>query len=1120
MYELYYYGNGPTMAQVITSAAYVLNSSSYYTLIQAIMVLAGVLMVVTWHSTHARGGLGGHGLGIAFMVLATLYYGGYAPKTDVVVNDPLNSFVTSVRHIPQGFAIVLWSSNQVARGFADLFDAAFTNAGFPDEFSYQNSGETPKALMTVSAIGHISPNDAYLFMTTENYIKNCYMTAVLLGRKNINDIRNSTNLLDEIDTDLNNTWQGTYYSASYPSGKSESCHDLYNDMKNDLDHAIATGGSVSKQLYFFLKSLGVPRINSDTDAQNVLQAAGNYMLGGSASSQLMLSQAVLINAFNPQMIAFAEQSGFNPEAFNMAITQSALNTTTTMTTSYALASTFLPLSYLVVNSFVIAILPILFAMMFVPSLTKKYGTMAFDLLMWIALWGPIASVVNFIIQSYAASSMHPIFGGNITYSMFPFLMAHSKTLMAVAGDIMFSVPVIAFALSSGSVYAMTSAVGGIAGLSKAAASNASARMTTAAGIRSEESAAKENVGEGQAVKDYMEETGSRNVGDALYGVEHAGAQYSAKQMELMRNYVKNMSPSRMARIESEWGLANLGAEGANLGQFGQGGVTKAMMNNLANTLGKGTGYGSMGKAAITGETQSKAAVGAANALRRLAKDNNTTVEKLSEEAEWLSKAGALSNYKALMGATGGDQKEAQDLLAMNMLNNIRDNKAEMDLLKKHFLPSDFDSLSAPQQLKTLAGAALKLGGTVRGVNLNQEEARRLLGPNAHAGEYNMSFDHYGRLVKAVSKGGYDAFYIDPNTGQVVKEDSPITRDNKVAAPVYENAVSGKQTAYYDRKTADMLGGTLAKVGGAVTGEGLHIRNWSDFNKLQGQLAKIGVDPSALSKYFESHPHEWAEFSKNLNAGAGALLNFTASPDGKSVLTLGSLTGGVAKTADQSQYTSNAVTDLQNKTAVGENVSTGNALKATTQTYLSSGKDSGFTETVKNVAEETGSNKKLISAGASDFGSAVDSVMVKRLNIDRNAQYRLKAGFGLDKVPIIGRVLRKTGLSADADVSKGKAVKGNVMLDELKALAINKYQSVMSSHNLTSEQKASEMSKWVGELHKEFEELKKNGLNNITNAHSNDVDPKLREKHEAELKAADKEIEKESSAFNDMDPTNY
>ena len=678
MYALHYYGNGPVMAKVITAVAYVLNSSSYGTLLQAIMILAGLLMLVGWHSDNVRGGAGAHRLGVSMLILATLYYGGYSPKTDVTIYDPLNNFTTSVRHVPQGAAMVMWISNQITRGFAELFDAGFTSSGFPDEFTYEHSGGTPSAILTVSSLGRITPNDAYLFMTIENYIKNCYMSAVLLGLKNINNIRDSANLLDEISTNLSDSWNGTYYSADHPRGVNESCSQLYTDMKNDLQHAVGIGGSVSKQLYLFLKSLGVPAVLSDSDAQNILQAAGDYMLAGSASSQSMLAQAVLINALNPEMLAFAEQSGFNPAAFNMAITQSALNTTAQMSTSYALASTFLPLSFLVANSFIIAILPLTLALMFAPTLTRKYGLLTFDLLMWLAFWGPVASVINFIVQSYAASTTGSVLGGHITYSTFPFLMAHMHTLMAITGDIMFSVPVLAFALASGSTYAMTTATGAVAGLSKAAAAGASSRMTTATGIRSEKNAAQENVAEGQAVSDTGHD--NRDLTAGLLDVEYGSARHTAAQMEAYRNFMKQIRAKTYGEVKGDYMAAETRAEQENLYQMdGTGGIEKAIAGNLANTLGRGVGYGSIAAAAEVGrlQTQQKMAevLGAWQSYQNARKHGYTgSFVQYLEQSSLYRTTSAVAEAEQMQRMAdryfGGDLKREMDFLEFIRANRM------------------------------------------------------------------------------------------------------------------------------------------------------------------------------------------------------------------------------------------------------------------------------------------------------------------------------------------------------------------------------------------------------------------------------------------------------------------
>ena len=61
--------------------------------------------------------------------------------------------------------------------------------------------------------------------------------------------------------------------------------------------------------------------------------------------------------------------------------------------------------------------------------------------------------------------------------------------VAIAGDIMFSVPVLAFALASGSSYAMTAVASSVAGLSKAAAARAASSMADMGGAQREQAEA-------------------------------------------------------------------------------------------------------------------------------------------------------------------------------------------------------------------------------------------------------------------------------------------------------------------------------------------------------------------------------------------------------------------------------------------------------------------------------------------------------------------------------------------------------------------------------------------------------------------------------------------------------
>jgi len=491
--ETIFYGNGPIVANILTSIVYILNSSDYHTLLVLMMTLAGALMIGQWHMVNSGGGSGTHGLFVAIGTVVVLYYGGWQPKETLVIYDPLNNFQTAVTDVPEAFAQVVHISNKITNGFADLFDQGFHLSGFPTSMNYSNG--MGNGLMAIEALGQLQPSDQFLTMNISNYFKDCVFPAMLMNNgsgPSVNDIAQSTNLLQTIQTNLSNAWVTNYYSQSNPGGATVTCTQMYTNLSTDITNAINNpNGSIVKAYtnQMIMGMAGAATYANPSTNIDLLQTSLNYIISGSVASQDILAHAVLINSFNPALQSFAAQNGLNPNALNNALTQNILETTTTMNTSYALAQQILPLAFAIMSALIYAILPIVFAMMFIPQLTKKFGLMAFSLLMWIAFWAPLASVVNALVQASAAQTYNVMGVSSITPQNWGYLMGHTYTLMAIAGDIMFSVPVLAFALASGSSYAMTAVAGSVAGLSKAAAARAASSMADMGGAQREQAEA-------------------------------------------------------------------------------------------------------------------------------------------------------------------------------------------------------------------------------------------------------------------------------------------------------------------------------------------------------------------------------------------------------------------------------------------------------------------------------------------------------------------------------------------------------------------------------------------------------------------------------------------------------
>lgn len=582
----YFYGNGPLMANILTAVVYILNSADYSTLLTLMITLAGALTILDWHRTNVSGGLGFHSILVDVGVVVLLYYGAWAPKTSLVVSDPLNNFQTAVNNVPEGFAVIVYTSNRITNGFADLFEQGFGTSGFPNSMDYQN-GMTP-GLLSIESLGDLTPQDQFLVENISEYFNKCVFPAMLMGNGSgptVNDLATSTNLLTTIQTSLSNAWQAEYYSEQYPQGQSVYCSssggtpDLYDNIVTDINNAINNPTGSISQAYanqMLMGFAGAAQYSNPTTDQNLLQTASQYMVSGSLTSQQMLAQSVLINSFNPALQQFASANGMNINALSSSLTQNVLSTTASMNASYALAQQLLPLAFLVISALIYAILPIVFAMMFIPQLTRKFGLMAFDLLMWIAFWAPLAAVINDIVQSVNANTWSTFGSNAIAMNNWGYMMAHTHTLMAIAGDMMFSVPVLAFALASGSSYAMTAVAGSITGLSKNFSGTAGTQMGSVGGATSVESN-----------------------GDQLGKF--------AKELPLDPN------TQNLARNLVDMQASNPAASLMNMQKFGYDYMTTAAANNMAHQAGQGAGYGAgdagMGNAASVGELQTGQQIG-------------------------------------------------------------------------------------------------------------------------------------------------------------------------------------------------------------------------------------------------------------------------------------------------------------------------------------------------------------------------------------------------------------------------------------------------------------------------------------------------------------------------------
>ena len=388
---------------------------------------------------------------------------------------------------------------------------------------------------------------------------------------------------------------------------------------------------------------------------------------------------------------------------------------------------------------------------------------------------------------------------------------------------MFSVPMIAFALASGSAYALTGMVSGVTGLSATAARTASKKISSDEDAWGQAVSAQnlENVGEGQEI--------AKKTGMSVAEQHLRNADMMAGDVAARAKFMQMMDWSK---------------------------YINAQMNKLAHDQGLYEEYGDMNTARDVGQMQTQWQKGTMGGLKEIANMNNLRLEQLGHMSGMLSGMKTAGDYQSYLKAAGGDPRLAQAMMAVHTLDQIRHSTAEMQLMKAlGLLPKNFEQLSDAEQLKTLANAALQLGGRVTDVTLTDEQAHKLGLP--HGGLFSAAITYKGGIPQMVLKSGADMFLVGPEG--VTKMDAPIA-GTKALPPVLQQTTKGDVTTDYQ-------GAQNILFGKNISGDNVNAHNVSEYNIQRGNVGMANITSRAVQDIFSYNKHNQARALNVLKAVA-------------------------------------------------------------------------------------------------------------------------------------------------------------------------------------------------------------------------------------------------------------
>ncbi len=189
-----------------------------------------------------------------------------------------------------------------------------------------------------------------------------------------------------------------------------------------------------------------------------------------------IRQQALLNVSNGSFRQAAMQTGNNELMQAAAIAQAEASQKSTWVAGFALFNNMMGYVYVVLQCFIFAVTPMVVVALMIPGMGKAIFTNYAQILVWLTLWQPMLSIVNYIITLFGINAVSGIVAtGGLTMSNKALISEKTNDLIVAAQFLGTMVPLITWGLVKGAM-AFTEFIS--SGVGSAFASSAGATAAT------------------------------------------------------------------------------------------------------------------------------------------------------------------------------------------------------------------------------------------------------------------------------------------------------------------------------------------------------------------------------------------------------------------------------------------------------------------------------------------------------------------------------------------------------------------------------------------------------------------------------------------------------------------
>lgn len=466
-YPFYAYWNGEQVSDLWTTIAAMTSTSDYRTLLICVAV-GGFLAVMMGAAVRYRGQDA-----IAWCAATLLLFSvAFIPRININVLDVRGGYTQVIKDIPIGIGWPASTISRISYWLTQTFETAFNDV---EATSYTRFGMAFPQRVVTSVLA-LKPMTEYGRVSLVNFAERCIVPEILDNPTKRQALMTAPDIYALIST------QGWVNPARRVmiADQVQTCPAALETLRDALEkHELPA-----------LESMLVTRLSQTADdvvtgsVRAAIPNAEAVMLGVSRSLTESLRQSVMMAAIPQATMNTAAKAGQAPLTAGVAMARAQGNLASEINyrTLSEMAKSALPKLRNLLEFIVIGLFPITFLLAIGLGTGGVIVIRAyFTLLISVSLWAPITAIMNYLMIHVDAEPMNRMVeaAGGVTLAAATMIREGGATSQAMAGSLMWLVPVLSYAVAKGSDMALTSMASSV--LAPASSAAQSQGSTLAAG---------------------------------------------------------------------------------------------------------------------------------------------------------------------------------------------------------------------------------------------------------------------------------------------------------------------------------------------------------------------------------------------------------------------------------------------------------------------------------------------------------------------------------------------------------------------------------------------------------------------------------------------------------------